>query len=68
MYPEPQGLPIPTLQSFGVQRGFLGPAVILGMVIYSYQRQNSGATCYYLSLQLFFFKFPFENLFPVRMN
>ena len=37
------------------QRGFSGSAVILGMLIYSSQRQNSGVTCYYLSLQLFFF-------------
>lgn len=32
---------------------FSEPAVILGMVIYSSQRQNSGATRYYLSQRLF---------------
>ena len=42
------------------QRGFSGSAVILGMLIYSSQRQNSGVTCYYLSLQLFFFFFNFH--------
>lgn len=47
------GLPISTMQRPHVRRGFSEPAESLEMVMYSSQRQNSGATRYYLSKQLF---------------